>query len=374
MTSNGSLQLAFLTPCYRPEVNRGTERVISDLATEMSSRGHQARVITSHPHSPQRRIEDSVQVVRHWRPPDGLLRRRGFEEHLTHLPFACMSIGSGNDDLVHAHFATDVLAATPWRRRRNLPIVWTYHGLPQRKTIAARRSRIRILGSALEAADRVVVSSRAAADSMNRWMGVDPTVIYPSVDLETFVPGGTRAEVPTILCAASVGDARKRVPLLIAAFQKLRRVEPRAHLLLQRPHRSLAHPLEQIEGIELFDPVSHPAEMTQLYQRAWVSALPAYDEAFGLVLAEALACGTPVVGTQDGGIPEIVSDAGVGRLFPRDCDEDDLVRALIGALELASDSSISSTCRARAAFFSRDRLGNAHEQLYREAIGAGHVK
>ena len=49
-----------------------------------------------------------------------------------------------------------------------------------------------------------------------------------------------------------------------------------------------------------------PEPLVDAYRSAWVSALPSHDEAFGLVLAEALACGTPVVGSNDGGVPELI--------------------------------------------------------------------
>ena len=45
---------------------------------------------------------------------------------------------------------------------------------------------------------------------------------------------------------------------------------------------------------------------------------PVWDEPYGLVVAEALACGTPVVAFARGGVPEILSDPAAGRLVPAD--------------------------------------------------------
>ena len=362
------MRVAQLTPAYWPEVGRGAERVVRDLANELVARGHGARVITSHPGPPSRGTEDGVEVVRSWRPPERALRARGFQEHMTHVPFSYGALRRGDDDLAHAHYPTDVVAAARWAGASGRPVVFTYHGIPQRSVLASRRLRVRVLEAALAAPDAIVVSSRAAAGAMRRWLGVTAEPIHPGVALDLFSPGGERAEDPTVFCAAAVDDARKRIPLLVGAFARVRRRLPAAKLVLLRPRdRALAAEYERVDGVTLMDPVTDPAALADVYRRAWVSALTAYDEAFGLVLAEALACGTPVVGTRDGGIPEVVGDAPVGALFERD-DEDSLVRALREGLDLARAGGIAAACRARAETFGVTRFADAHLELYERLL------
>ncbi len=103
-----------------------------------------------------------------------------------------------------------------------------------------------------------------------------------------------------------------------------------------------------------------------MLRSAWVSALCSEHEAFGLVLVESLACGTPVVGARHGAIPEVIDRPEVGRLF--DGDERGLERALIETLELAEDAATSEACRARAADFSLEQTAAQHEALYRELM------
>ncbi|HEX6388620.1 MAG TPA: glycosyltransferase, partial [Solirubrobacteraceae bacterium] len=96
-------------------------------------------------------------------------------------------------------------------------------------------------------------------------------------------------------------------------------------------------------------------------RRAHVHALPSVGEAFGLVLAEALACGTPVVGGQ----PEVVGDHATGRLFDGD-DPEQLAQALREALALAQRPETVVACRVRAERWSVPACAEAYEELYRE--------
>ena len=99
-----------------------------------------------------------------------------------------------------------------------------------------------------------------------------------------------------------------------------------------------------------------------------LSALPSWGEAFGLVLAEALACGTPVVGADREGIPEVLGgDERVGRLFSGD-EPAALARALLDALELAGADATAAACRARAEVFGADRCAERHAALYAQLL------
>jgi glycosyltransferase involved in cell wall biosynthesis len=360
-----SVRVALLNPFFWPEVRRGSERLIRELATDLIALGHRPRLITSHPGARSEAVEDGLPIVRNRRPPEDWLRRRGFQEHMTHVPLSYRTLLSGEFDLAQAFYPTDALAAVRWARRTGRPAVTHYGGIPQRAVLSSRRLRVRVVEEALYGADTVVVDTEAAARAMQRWFGVEPRVINPGVRLDDFVPGAERYERPTIACAADPADARKRVGMLVEAFGHVRRARPDARLLLARPtETALAERLEAEDGVELFGP--DPAAVAPVFQRAWVTALAAYNEAFGLVLVESLACGTPVVAMRDGGVPEIVDRPEVGRLF--DGGVDDLARALLEGLELAGDRSTADACRRRAEHFSAERCAAEHLRLYRDLL------
>jgi glycosyltransferase involved in cell wall biosynthesis len=232
----------------------------------------------------------------------------------------------------------------------------------------ARRRRLEITLRAARGAAAVTAVSRYAAAEFAHTLGIEARAIYPPVDVGRFRPTDAQAEEPTVFCPAAVDAPHKRVGLLIDAFARLRRERPTARLALLRPADArLAAQLEGAgPGVRLID--DDPTTLPAYYGRAWVTALTSESEAFGLVLAESLACGTPVVGGHHGGIPEIVDGPAVGRIFAQD-DPDAVARALVEALELAEDASTPDACRHRAQFFSRERCLDAHEALYAELLG-----
>ena len=351
---------------YWPEVQRGNERIVHDLAVELARRGHDPSIITSHPSPPTEGTEEGVRVRRNWRPPDLPLRLRRIQENLTHLPFSYLELQRSAPDLAVAFYASDAIAATHWRRKSGRPAVYSFTGIFTRANVASLRLRRRTLEIATRETDAVLALSRVARDSIWRWLAVEARVINPGVSLSRFEPG-ERAAVPTIGCAADASDGRKRVGLLVRAFALVRADRPDAELLLVEPSdRGLADELRGTAGVRLLPGGTETAK--EIFQASWVSVLPSKREAFGLVLVESLACGTPVVGTRDGAIPEIIDRPEVGRLF--DGDERDLAAALLDALDLAADPSATEACRARAGDFSIERSAAAHEDLFGELLAA----
>ena len=366
-SSGRGIRAALLTFGFWPEIQRGGERIVHDLGVELARLGHRPRVITSHPGPPRTSVEDGVPVVRHWRPPEAPLRLRKIEEHLSHIPFTYASLRAGDYDVANAFYPTDALAAVRWSERTGRPAIFSHTGSPERDHISNRRLRLKVLERATRGSTAVTALSAAARDNIWRWLGVEARVIYPGVDLAEFEPRGERDGRPTIVCAAAPDEPRKRVALLVQAFARVRRSRPDARLVLIRPRDpALAQQLRG-DGIEFAE--EDAAGVAALFRRAWVSALASRNEAFGLVVVESLACGTPVVAAREGGVPEIVDGDAVGRLFEA-ADPADVANALLEGLELAGDPSTPAACRARAERFSTRRTAQEYEALYRELLGA----
>ena len=91
-------------------------------------------------------------------------------------------------------------------------------------------------------------------------------------------------------------------------------------------------------------------------------------EAFGLVLAEAMACGTPAVGYDGGATPELIDRPGVGLLFDR-LEPRALADAILAAFELSAEPETAGRCRDRATEFSAERFTTSYLELY-ASLGA----
>jgi glycosyltransferase involved in cell wall biosynthesis len=110
---------------------------------------------------------------------------------------------------------------------------------------------------------------------------------------------------------------------LLPAFAPLAREDPEAHLVLVGEDGGMRATVEhRVRGLGLEDRVhllGHVADEALLaaaYRDAALTVLPSEYEAFGLVLLESLAQGTPVVASRVGGIPEFIEDGRSGLLVP----------------------------------------------------------
>jgi glycosyltransferase involved in cell wall biosynthesis len=356
-----SRRVALLNFAFWPEVQRGSERIVHDLAVDLVARGHQPRLITSHPGASATSTEDGFEIVRNRRLPDAPLRLRRFQDNLTHVPLSYRTLMRGDDELAHAFYQTDALASVAWARRTGRPAVFSYMGIPSRATATYKRGRMKTIEHVIDNSDAVIGLSKTACDALWRWWGVEARLIYPGVDLSGFTnANGERAEHPTIACAASPDDERKRVPLLVEAFARVRKQRPHARLVLMRPKGQCLQEKLAIEGVEFFDP--SPRAVADVFANAWISALPSKEEAFGLVVVESLATGTPVVAANEAGPAEILNGDGVGVLFDEPTP-DAVATALLEAFDLNGDAP-----RRRAADFTSERCAIEHEQLYEELL------
>jgi glycosyltransferase involved in cell wall biosynthesis len=116
--------------------------------------------------------------------------------------------------------------------------------------------------------------------------------------------------------------------------------------------------------VRIVDPGADRDALVDLYRSAWVSVLPAFREAFGLVVVESLACGTPVVGMRDGGaVPQILGEGGL----IADPDPQSLARTLLGALDEPQDPAAHRRIAER---YSIERCAERYEALYEELLAS----
>ncbi len=188
-------------------------------------------------------------------------------------------------------------------------------------------------------ADQVVCSSRDQADRVVNKLEIPEQkvrVIYYGIDTNRLFPeNGKRARLnPNVLYAGGL-SLSKGLHVLLDAFARIRPRFPDARLSVVgdghwAPYQQKIKALGLSECVRYRGQIPHP-EIGKHYRSAYLLAAPTRHESFGLILAEAMACGIPVVATRVTAIPEVVEDGVTGLLVPVD-DPTALADALAAVL------------------------------------------
>ena len=281
-----------------------------------------------------------------------------------------MAAAVADCDLVHSHTWYANLGGHLAKLLYGIPHVMTAHSLePLRPWKAEQLGGGYALSSwaertAAESADALIaVSHGMRADILACYPALDPdrvhvvhngidTALYrPTPDPEVLARYGIDPERPYVLFVGRI-TRQKGVPHLLRAA---RRLDPAAQLVLcagapdtpeiDREFRTLVDELEHGRGGVVWIARMLPRpEVVRLLTHAAVFACPSIYEPLGIVNLEAMACGTPVVASSVGGIPEVVRDGVTGLLVGYDEKDPEAFEA---ALAEAIDTVLADPDAAR---------------------------
>ena len=304
-----------------------------------------------------------------------------------------MTAAVGGADLVHSHTWYANLAGHLASMLYGVPHVMTVHSLePLRPWKAEQLGGGYALSSWCE---RVAVESAAAVIAVSEGMREDVLAAYPVVDADRIrvIRNGidTREYAPDagtgVLERFGVDPSRplvifvgritrqKGVPVLLRAAASL---PPEAQLVLCAGQPDTPELAAEVAGlvaslqaartgvIWIPEMLTKP-EVIQLLSHATVFACPSLYEPLGIVNLEAMACGTAVVASRVGGIPEVVSDGDTGLLVPPD-DPAVLAEALTALIgDPVRTGAMGAAGRKRAASeFGWDAIAAQTAALYAE--------
>lgn len=240
----------------------------------------------------------------------------------------------------------------------------------------------------------VLAASQLHVATPSRWLmrmveasGIDADlcgtrVIPNGIDLEVFRPGdkaearfalGLPEDHLVLLVSARIAEANpfKDYPTLVEALPlAARRLDSRILLVVLGSDGQS----ESIEGIDIL-PVGFTEDsslVAEYYRASDIYVHPARAENLPLAIIEALACGTPVVASRVGGVPEIITGEDVGILVPPR-DSEALAAAVV---RLAEDEGLrarmaSTTPGIAADRFALDKQADAYLDWYAEIIDSG---
>jgi alpha-maltose-1-phosphate synthase len=291
-------------------------------------------------------------------------------------------------DVVHTHTWYVGLGGMLVQAIHDVPLVVTLHSMePLRPWKADQLGTGYAVSTwaerlAVERAERVIaVSAQMRADILTHFQ-VAPervVVIHNGVDAEAFrrtqareALARHRVREPYVLFVGRISEQKGIFQLLEAARSLPEQVSlvlcassPDTPELSARLEAAVAG-RPRVQWINAMLPVP---EVVQLYSHAAVFACPSIYEPFGLINLEAMACGTPVVASRVGGIPEVVVDGETGWLVPPG-EPAALAEALRGALaDPARAKRMGEAGRRRVeAHFSWDRIAERTLAVYGDAI------
>ena len=354
------MRIAQVAPPFEsvpPAQYGGTERVVSLLTEELVRRGHEVTLFASGDSTTTAHLVPTVDTA--------LWRQKEVRDPLVYWSITVGEVyrraARGEFDLIHSH--VDFLAF-PCAELVDTPTVTTLHGrldLPDLPRVYARFPDMPVVS--------ISDSQRAPLPAAN-WVGT----VYNGIDIDAHPFHERGGDYLAFLGRISPDKGLDRavqiarqagLPIRIAARMPLEASDDPTTRGDWEYYRAVVEPLFKESDVEYVGEVGD-AERPAFLGNALALLFPInWPEPFGLVMAEALACGTPVVARRRGSVPEVLTDGLTGLIGETD---EELVRlcARIGEIDRA-------VCRSEAERrFSVGALADGYERVYRGLLTGDH--
>ena len=274
--------------------------------------------------------------------------------------------------VIHCHDWVTVICGIKCRWALKIPLVYHVH-LPNRSPFC---SSVENLG--LVCADVVTANSQAMREQLNNRFPDKRIKIIPNgVDMETFTPGKPDKEVRYVLFVGRLVE-QKGLDHLLRAFVHIRNRFPAVKLKIvgdgpcRTGYEQMADCLLIKESVEFSGWIENAKDLSQLYQKAAVVAVPSIYEPFGMTALEAMACARPVVASGTGGLKEIIQHGVTGYLAePKDhLDLAQWIMRLLDRDDLQQELGEKAGAHVHdAATYQWSSIAGQFDAIYREIAG-----
>jgi phosphatidylinositol alpha-mannosyltransferase len=382
------LRVGLVTP-YSWTVPGGVNHHVEHLAAELEARGHETWIIAPvGAMTPARRhIDSRRQVVTERFIPMGNALPVPSNGSVAYVNFSPQIVARmdravrySRFDILHVHEPCTPAVALMAVLLAASPVVGTFHAALESSGLY---DRVRpVAGAVMKRVDiRIAVSEAARSFPQSRFPG--PFRIIPNgVPVEMYAPAVGAAKVPGRILFVGRAEPRKGLGVLLQAFALLRKRMPEATLVVAGATRRQVLETERdggdlpvdLTGVEALGWVDDEVKVAQLGQAEILCAPSRAAESFGIVLAEGMAAGVPVVASNLPGYRAVLRDGEAGRLTPpgdpvalaaalHDLLQDEAERRRLTVAGIAAAADLSWACIT-------DRIVEAYE----DALAAPRVR
>ena len=333
----------------------GSGIVATELAQALARRGHEVRLISTEPPIRLSRFQAGLAFHAVRTPGYPLFRE---PQYLLSLASRIVEVTREHGlDIIHAHYAIPHATAAYLARQilaaggkeaRSLRIITTLHGTDV-TLIGSDPSYLETAAFSIDQSDGVTTVSESLRDDTYRQLAVraEIEVIPNFLDCERHQRVADerlleryRGSDPATKLVIHVSNFRpvKRTDVVVELFRRIRERMP-ARLLLVGDGPDLPGACRRARNLGLAADVEALGEqelVVPLLSIADLFLLPSSEESFGVAALESMACGTPVVASRVGGLPEVVVDGESGML----CDPDDVAGMATAAIRLLTDRAL----------------------------------
>lgn len=335
----------------------GMNVYVRELSRELGRRGVKVDCFTRSenpevPHIANTDLGPNVRVIHVVSGPEAPASKPLIWQHLPCFVDGVRNFASWENvryDVIHSHYWLSGWVA--WMLRSawpDAPVVQMFHTLGHLKNLVARSEaekepmqRVMVETEIVQFADWLVAATPREREQLMTFYGADPaniTVIPPGVDLELFRPIprteakahlGMPADHQMILFVGRI-EPLKGIDTLLLAMARVVERDPslRGEFCVciiggETEPENMSDEMRRLDGLReelgISDIVTFmgsrdQTELPYHYSAAEMILVPSYYESFGMVALEAMACGTPVVASDVGGLSFLVRDGETGFL------------------------------------------------------------
>jgi len=356
----------------------GSGIVATELGLELANRGHEIHFIT---YANPIRLDPNVPRIHYHEVEVSNYPLFQYPPYSLALASRMADVADNYKlDLLHVHYAiphsiSAMLARQMLAPRRKLPFITTLHGTDI-TLVGADPSYFAITKFSIEQSDGVTAISEDLRSNTVKTFGVqnEIRVIHNFVNCDIYFPAGEgdadRSAEPLLIHLSNFRPVKRVLDCVRILAEVRKTVDARLLMVGDGPERGPAEHLSMQLGVrDSVDFVGKQNHVERLIRRAHVLLMPSEMESFGLAALEAMACGVVPVGTNVGGVPELITDGVDGCLEA----VGDIGRLAARATELLTDPGLHARMAAAARKTALDRfctkrLIPQYERYYEEVL------